>query len=108
MVHPRFDGDVVNPFDSAVLCGVSSEAAVLSNSLTTYNNAGDGVTGYHSDPMFAADRPLRAQLPLARGHGSKERYGRRDSVLNHPRCDWGVGLIGIALSRLFGIDRACG
>ena len=42
------------------------------------------------------------------GAACPEPFWRRDSVFRYPRCDCGVGFIGIALRRFFGIADACG
>ena len=71
IVYTCFDGEVVNPLESALLCGVSSEATVPPISLELYNNTGNGVTGYHYDPVFAAQRQRRSQLRLKASTSSR-------------------------------------
>jgi len=52
VVYSRFDGDVVDPFMDAQVLVVDDCVGLPHIDLRLYNNTGNGISGFHYDPIF--------------------------------------------------------
>ena len=52
VVYTRFDGDVVDPFIDAPTLPSENDIGLPLIDLHLYNNTGNGVSGFHYDPVF--------------------------------------------------------
>ena len=51
VVFSRFDGDIANPFDDALVCDFLGNAKIPPQNLLLYNSTGNSHTGLHYDPV---------------------------------------------------------
>ena len=62
IVFSRFDGEDINPEDSAIEISMNKSVAILPLDMFLYNTTGKQTTGYHYDPVFQIDRRKRPRL----------------------------------------------
>lgn len=58
-VYSRFDGDIIYPENDSLVIHRSAEANRPAIPLLLYNNAGNGTTGYHYDPVLPVQRRVK-------------------------------------------------